>query len=228
MCVAFRATCARQGRDPSLTQSFVGVLLARFQSLLAPSAPRWRAAGALRPSARRTGAPGGSAGVSGRTEREHPTLFVDSERQEVTTPSDGLCLSHACIADRFYNIGWTDSQLSCQNHEMHRKQLRRDCAGAFEFNDLGMLRLCEVGTDKLTSDAKRPLTFRRTYCGPTRPFWTRRAHWRFGEGAPLLPRCISRSSVRRNGCRTRGGVDWPGGQTWPAAFRRVVRALPRV
>ena len=32
-----------------------------------------------------------------------------------------------------YNIGWTDSQLSGQNHEMHRKQLGRDCAGAFEF-----------------------------------------------------------------------------------------------
>ena len=49
----------------------------------------------------------------------------------------------------FYNIGWTDSQLSGQNHEMHRKQLGRDCARAFEFNDLGMLCLCEVGTNKL-------------------------------------------------------------------------------
>ena len=28
----------------------------------------------------------------------------------------------------FYNIGWTDTQLSGQNHEMHRKQLGRDCA----------------------------------------------------------------------------------------------------
>ena len=44
-----------------------------------------------------------------------------------------------------YNIGWTDSQLSGQNHEMHRKQLGRDCAGAFEFNDLGMRCLCEYG-----------------------------------------------------------------------------------
>ena len=49
----------------------------------------------------------------------------------------------------FYNIGWTDSQLSGQDHEMHRKQLGRDCARAFEFNDLGMLCLCEVGTNKL-------------------------------------------------------------------------------
>ena len=49
----------------------------------------------------------------------------------------------------FYNIGWTDSQLSGQNHEMHRKQLGRDCAGAFEFNDLGMRCLCEVGTNQL-------------------------------------------------------------------------------
>ena len=38
----------------------------------------------------------------------------------------------------FYNIGWTDTQLSGQNHEMHRKQLGRDCARAFELNDLGM------------------------------------------------------------------------------------------
>ena len=49
----------------------------------------------------------------------------------------------------FYNIGWTDTQLSGQNHEMHRKQLGRDCARAFEFNDLGMLCLCEVGNNKL-------------------------------------------------------------------------------
>ena len=32
----------------------------------------------------------------------------------------------------FYNIEWTESQLSGQNHEMHVKQLGRDCAGAFE------------------------------------------------------------------------------------------------
>ena len=49
----------------------------------------------------------------------------------------------------FYNIGWTDTQLSGQNHEMHRKQLGRDCAQAFEFNDLCMLCLCEVGNNKL-------------------------------------------------------------------------------
>ena len=48
-----------------------------------------------------------------------------------------------------YNIGWTDSQLSGQNHEMHRKQLGRDCAEAFEFNDLGMRCLCEVSTNQL-------------------------------------------------------------------------------
>ena len=32
---------------------------------------------------------------------------------------------------------------------MHRKQLGKDCAGAFEFNDLAMLCLCGVGTNKL-------------------------------------------------------------------------------
>ena len=32
---------------------------------------------------------------------------------------------------------------------MHHKQLGRDCARAFEFNDLGMLGRCEVSTNKL-------------------------------------------------------------------------------
>ena len=41
----------------------------------------------------------------------------------------------------------------------------------------------------------------------------------------LLPRCTSRSSARRNGCRTRGR---PGRQTAPFALRRVVRALQMV
>ena len=49
----------------------------------------------------------------------------------------------------FYNIGWNDSLLSGQDHEMHRKQLGRDCARAFELNDLDMLCLCEVGTNTL-------------------------------------------------------------------------------
>ena len=49
----------------------------------------------------------------------------------------------------FYNIEWTESQLSGQNHEMHRRQLGRDCAQAFEFHDLAMLCLCGVGTNRL-------------------------------------------------------------------------------
>ena len=49
----------------------------------------------------------------------------------------------------YYNIGWTDTEISGPLHEMHRKQLGRDCARAFEFHDLGMLCLCEVGTNKL-------------------------------------------------------------------------------
>ena len=42
-----------------------------------------------------------------------------------------------CLQIGFYNIGWTDFQPG------------RDCAGAFEFNDINMLCLCEVGTNKL-------------------------------------------------------------------------------
>ena len=37
----------------------------------------------------------------------------------------------------FYNIEWTESQLSGHDHETHRKQLGRDCAQALEFHDLG-------------------------------------------------------------------------------------------
>ena len=40
---------------------------------------------------------------------------------------------------------------------MHRKQLGRDCARAFEFNDLGMLCLCEVGTNKLDENLQAHL-----------------------------------------------------------------------
>ena len=71
--------------------------------------------------------------------------------RSVSSRSDKRSVAKALVSLQvgFYNIGWTDSQLSGQNHEMHRKQLGRDCARAFEFNDLGMLCLCEVGTNKL-------------------------------------------------------------------------------
>ena len=49
----------------------------------------------------------------------------------------------------YYNIAWTDAQLSGRNHEWHREQLGRDCARAFESNDLAMLCLCQVGNNKL-------------------------------------------------------------------------------
>ena len=42
-----------------------------------------------------------------------------------------------CLHIGFYNIGWTDFQPG------------RDCAGAFEFNDISMLCLGEVGSNKL-------------------------------------------------------------------------------
>ena len=49
----------------------------------------------------------------------------------------------------YYNIGWSDSQLSGANREMYRNQLGKDCARALEIHDLGVIRLCEVGTNKL-------------------------------------------------------------------------------
>ena len=35
---------------------------------------------------------------------------------------------------------------------MHCKQLGMDCARAFEFNDLGMLCVCQVGTNELDTN----------------------------------------------------------------------------
>ena len=49
----------------------------------------------------------------------------------------------------FYNVELPVSQLFGQDHEMHCKQLGMDCARAFESNDLAVLCLCGVGTNKL-------------------------------------------------------------------------------
>ena len=49
----------------------------------------------------------------------------------------------------FYNIGWTDAHLSGKKIMMYREQLGKDCARAFQLNDLGMLCLCQVGDNKL-------------------------------------------------------------------------------
>ena len=49
----------------------------------------------------------------------------------------------------YYNINKTDEQLCCENHEMHVEQLGRDCVEAMKLNDLGMLCLCGVGTNRL-------------------------------------------------------------------------------
>ena len=49
----------------------------------------------------------------------------------------------------FYNIGWTDAYLSDKKVMMYREQLGKDCARAFQLNDLGMLCLCQVGDNKL-------------------------------------------------------------------------------
>ena len=79
----------------------------------------------------------------------------------------------------FYNIQWTDSQLSGQDHEMHRKQLGRDCAQAFEFHDLGMLCLWEVGNNKLDENLDTHLGnsagFQDRYLGQNVNIWLERA-----------------------------------------------------
>ena len=41
------------------------------------------------------------------------------------------CKTSVSLQVSFYHIGWTDSQLSGQNHEMHRDLLGRECAWAF-------------------------------------------------------------------------------------------------
>ena len=49
----------------------------------------------------------------------------------------------------YYNINKTDEQLCGENHEWHVEQLGRDCVEAMKLNDLGMLCLCGVGTNRL-------------------------------------------------------------------------------
>ena len=49
----------------------------------------------------------------------------------------------------YYNINKTDEQLCGENHEMHVEQLGRDCVEAMKLNDLGMLCLCGVGSNRL-------------------------------------------------------------------------------
>ena len=49
----------------------------------------------------------------------------------------------------YYNINKTDEQLCGENHKWHVEQLGRDCVEAMKLNDLGMLCLCGVGTNRL-------------------------------------------------------------------------------
>ncbi len=81
-------------------------------------------------------------------------LKVPAQTSVSTSTSGQKCKRKAAqppvsVQVGFYNIGWTGTQLSGHNHDMHREQLGRDCAQAFKFNNIGMLCLCEVGNNKL-------------------------------------------------------------------------------
>ena len=52
----------------------------------------------------------------------------------------------------FYNVGWTDAQLSSRKHDSHRRRLGRDCAQAIEGKDLAMLCRCGFGRNRLDED----------------------------------------------------------------------------
>ena len=50
-----------------------------------------------------------------------------------------------------------------RNHEMHRKQLGRDCVGAFGFNDLDMPCFCDFGINKLDENLHAHLNTARAF-----------------------------------------------------------------
>ena len=198
----------------------------------------------------------GSAEVRGALHvGEPPVSTCDSSRtgkRSVAEPPVSTCVSSrtgkrsvakppVSLQVGFYNIGWTDTQLSGQNHEMHRKQLGRDCARAFESYDLGMLCLCEVGSNKLDKNPDAHLGnsagFEKNYPLQDVNIWLEHAiqEWCetsidlqanvLGPYAIVLNKsvCCFESYPRLTGAL----VDYPGtDHTYRRAVHSVIQVLP--
>ena len=124
-----------------------------------------------------------------------------------------------------YNIGWTDSQLSGQNHEMHRKQLGRDCARAFEFHDIGMLCLCEVGTNKLDENLHAHLGnsagFQDKYGRQNVNRWLEQVIHECCKTSIDLQAYVlgPYAIVLDSRCRFQNADDWHGVRSWASSMR---------
>ena len=94
----------------------------------------------------------------------------------------------------YYNIGLTNTQLSGEDHEMYREQLGRDCALAFESNDLGVLCLVEFGNNKLDENLNAHLgnsaDFRDKYKGQNVNRWLEEAIQEFCTTSTDLEACV--------------------------------------
>ena len=79
----------------------------------------------------------------------------------------------------YWAIGWDDTQLLAKQYDINRKQLGEAIAMAFDRNDLGILCLCQVGTNRLDEDLDRNLGnsagFERRYSGEDVNEWLKTA-----------------------------------------------------
>ena len=125
----------------------------------------------------------------------------------------------------FYNIEWTESQLSGHDHETHRKQLGRDCAQAFEFHDLGMLCLCGVGTNKLDENLDAHLGnsagFLAKYGGQNVNTWLEQVIQECCRSFIDLQAYVlgPYAIVLDSRCRSQNADDWHGVRSWASSMR---------
>ena len=125
----------------------------------------------------------------------------------------------------FYNIQWTDEQLSGQNHKMHVKQLGEDCAGAFEVHDLGMLCLCGVGTNKLDENLDAHLGnsagFLAKYGVQNVNTWVEQVIQECCKTSMNLEAYVlgPYAIVLNSRCRFQNADDWHGVRSWASSMR---------
>ena len=89
----------------------------------------------------------------------------------------------------FYNVELTVSQLFGQDHEIHRKQLGKDCAKGFESHDLAVLCLCGFGPNKLNENEAAHLGNSANF-GPAAATWLQQLISEFCETPKDLQACV--------------------------------------
>ena len=125
----------------------------------------------------------------------------------------------------FYNIDKTDEQLCGENHEMHVKQLGRDCAGALLFHDPGMLCLCGVGTNRLDENLDAHLGnsagFLAKYGGQNVNTWLEQVIQECCRSFIDLQAYVlgPYAIVLDSRCRSQNADDWHGVRSWASSMR---------